>query len=224
MNLFFPKQQIPQNTLIFVGHILPLISVFRGELNYAQLIALFYFDFLFLIITGRIKLFGAPFSYNVSNARINAFNENWKASYRKDLTSGYLFSHFFMLVFYSLVISLPIGMYMQLGKDIDANFFNQLPVLLNQHHFWWLFGVLAAAHVLELITFFIIPLESRPFAEKIVYLDVKLYLITYVVAIVGAILISTTSKGYYSNELTQGMVFGTGFTFIKLYMEFRRLR
>ena len=243
MKFYNRKSLIPVDTLILVGHLLPLISVFNGDLDYMHLIALFYFDFVLLIIFGFIKLFGAPYKFsNYSETPVDIYTPEGERLFKRNLRIGYVGVHFFVLIFYSLIICLPIGMHLNLDASPGHNFFNQLVIALNFKTFWILLAALTFAQLGELIAFFIKPKMERNYAEDIAYINYKEYLIIYLVVIIGAFLTAAEASDTIvytvsdelkvveqvqigdSNNWWLGVVFGTGFTIIKLYFERNRKR
>lgn len=219
MKFYNRKSLIPVETLILVGHLLPLISVFNSDLDYMHLIALFYFDFVLLMFFGFIKLFAAPYSFLNSNT----LPEEGRI-YKRKLRKTYAWSHLFVLVFYTLFISMPIGMYLNFNDSLNNNFSDQLYAAFNFRVFWLLLALLIVAQMGELIAFFIKPISDRSYAEDIAYISYREFMIVYLVVIFGAIFCAGTQTTDGSRILWRGVIFGTGFTIVKLYFENNRLK
>lgn len=215
--LFDHKFPIPLNTLLFVGQVLPMVSVLQGSLEYTLLVLLFYFEHMALMLLDICRVFSAPVQF----PDVSAFNNekefrDKKRNYILELRIAFLAQQFFLGLILSILITIPLAMFPRVTIVHDHLFSNtQLLIILTV--------LMMLAHIIKLIQFYSTPFAQRPVVEEISKVDFEQYTYLFMIIVVGAVAVAYMMGDENFNQ-QQVIVYTVGITFIKLFGTFRSLK
>ena len=215
--LFDHKFPIPINTLLFLGQVLPMVSVLQGSLEYTLLVLLFYFEHMILMVLDVFKVFSAPVQFpDVSTFEsVKEYNDK-KSNYILDSRIAFLAQQFFLGLLLSILITIPLAMFPRVTIVHDHLFSNtQLLIILSV--------LMMLAHFIKLIQFYRTPFAQRPPVEEISKVDFEHYTYLFMIIVVGAVAVAYMMGDENFNQ-QQVIVYTVGITFIKLFGTFRSLK